>query len=108
MALVKHSVLMAKSYCISIFKVSYNVPIINIVLRFIMFYYYCFYVQPLCIYLKIVCRKINKNEMKMKGESLRPGIGLLLPAHRIVSYPILSHPVVSYCIVRMSQLLVDK
>ena len=60
MALVKHSVLMAKSYCIPIFKVSYNVPIINIVLRFIMFYYYCFYVQPL----KIVCRKINKNEMK--------------------------------------------
>ena len=58
MALVKHSVLMAKSYCIPIFKVSYNVPIINIVLRFIMFYYYCFYVQPL----KIVCRKINKNE----------------------------------------------
>ena len=66
MALVKHSVLMAKSYCISIFKVSYNVPIINIVLRFIMFYYYCFYVQPLCIYLKIVCRKINKNENEMK------------------------------------------
>ena len=50
MALVKHSVLMAKSYCISIFKVSYSVPIINIVLHFIMFYYYCFYVQPLCIY----------------------------------------------------------
>ena len=37
MALVKHSVLMAKSYCIPIFKVSYNVPIINILLRFILF-----------------------------------------------------------------------
>ena len=65
MALVKHSVLMAKSYCISIFKVSYNVPIINIVLRFIMFLLLLFLCSTLVYILKNSVQK-NKQKLKMK------------------------------------------
>ena len=61
MALVKHSVLMAKSYCIPIFKVSYNVPIINIVLRFIMFLLLLFLCSTLVYILK---NSVQKNKQK--------------------------------------------